>query len=41
MEQTVLSQWRGVARAQGVSYRDCDRIATAFAYPGFRLELPS
>ena len=38
MERTVLSRWYDIARAEGVSDQDCDRISSAFAYPGFRLE---
>ncbi len=41
MEQTVRSRWHAIARAQGVTERDCERIAGAFAYPGFRLRLPT
>jgi serine/threonine-protein kinase HipA len=36
MEKEVKASWREIARAQGVSPRDCDRIQGAFAYPGFR-----
>jgi serine/threonine-protein kinase HipA len=36
METQVRATWYGTARAAGVSERDCERIATAFAYPGFR-----
>ena len=39
MERTVLSRWYDIARAEGVTDQDCDRISGAFAYPGFRLEL--
>lgn len=35
-EAQVRSTWYATARAAGVSERDCARIATAFAYPGFR-----
>ena len=35
MEEHVRSQWYGVARSVGVSPRDCEKIAPAFAYPGF------
>jgi serine/threonine-protein kinase HipA len=37
MEDQVRATWRDVARRAGVSERDCDLIAGAFAYPGFRL----
>ena len=36
MLTTVQSQWFATARAAGVSDADGDRIAGAFAYPGFR-----
>lgn len=36
MEAQVRSRWYEVARREGVSERDCDGIAGAFAYPGFR-----
>ena len=39
MERTVLSRWYDIARAEGVTDQDCDRISGAFAYPGLRLEL--
>lgn len=39
MERTVHDRWYGIARAEGVTERDCDRISRAFAYPGFRLEV--
>ncbi len=38
MEAQVRGSWYAVARAAGVSERDCDKIASAFAYPGFREE---
>jgi serine/threonine-protein kinase HipA len=37
MEAQVSSTWYAVARAQGVSEKDCDKISRAFAYPGFGL----
>lgn len=37
MEAAVKSQWYGIARAAGVTERDCERVAGAFAYAGFRL----
>jgi len=40
MEHVVRERWHAIARNQGVADRDCERIATAFAYPGFRLPLP-
>lgn len=36
MEAQVRGSWYAIARAAGVSERDCERIASAFAYPGFR-----
>lgn len=36
MEAQVRARWYEVARREGVSERDCERIAGAFAYPGFR-----
>jgi serine/threonine-protein kinase HipA len=36
MEVQVRGTWYATTRAAGVSERDCERIATAFAYPGFR-----
>ena len=41
MEAVVRKRWYAVARNVGVSEADCDKIAGAFAYAGFRLELPS
>ncbi|MFQ5982198.1 MAG: type II toxin-antitoxin system HipA family toxin [Woeseiaceae bacterium] len=40
-EQIVKNRWYNVARKQGVTEQDCKRIATAFAYPGFRLPAPT
>jgi serine/threonine-protein kinase HipA len=39
MEATVKQQWYEVARREGVSEQDSQRIVTAFAYEGFRLPL--
>ena len=36
METQVRGTWYATARGAGVSERDCERIASAFAYPGFR-----
>ena len=36
MEEQVRGTWYATARAAGVSERDCEAIARAFAYPGFR-----
>ena len=38
MERQVRGLWYPTARAVGVTERDCDRIAGAFAYPGFSSE---
>jgi serine/threonine-protein kinase HipA len=38
MRERVKTSWYEVARGQGVSEKDCERIAGAFAYPGFDLE---
>lgn len=37
MEAQVKARWYPVARAAGVSEADCEGIASAFVYPGFRL----
>ena len=36
MEQQVRSLWHATARNAGVSEFDCEKISTAFVYPGFR-----
>ncbi|VWX57570.1 Type II toxin-antitoxin system HipA family toxin [Burkholderiales bacterium 8X] len=36
MEAQVKAEWFGVARAAGITPADCDRIAGAIAYEGFR-----
>jgi serine/threonine-protein kinase HipA len=38
MKDRVKGTWYETARTAGVSERDCERIAGAFAYPGFDLE---
>ena len=38
MRERVKGTWYEVARGAGVSEKDCERIAGAFAYPGFDLE---
>jgi len=38
MEQDIRNKWYDIARAEGVAEKDCEKIAGAFAYPGFRLE---
>lgn len=37
MEAIVRDNWYAVARREEVTDKDCDKITTAFAYPGFRL----
>lgn len=37
MEQIVRDRWYNIARAEGTTGQDCDRISSAFVYPGFRL----
>lgn len=37
MEARVRNTWYHIARAEGVSERDCEQIAGAFVYPGFGL----
>lgn len=39
MEAAVRARWYDVARGEGVSAADCNRIAGGFAYPGFRPRL--
>jgi serine/threonine-protein kinase HipA len=39
MEATVRQRWYEVARREGVSEEDCQRISSAFGYEGFRLSL--
>ena len=36
LEQQVRGLWWSTARGAGVSEQDCEKIAPAFAYPGFR-----
>ena len=38
MRDRVKKTWYDTARGAGVSEKDCERIAGAFAYPGFDLE---
>jgi len=40
IEKTVKSKWYDIARREGVKEKDCERIAGAFAYQGFRLQIP-
>jgi len=39
MERTVKDRWYEIARREGVTVKDCEKIAGAFAYPGFRLAI--
>ena len=39
MEQTVRDSWYDIARREGVTEKDCAKITSAFAYPGFRLTI--
>lgn len=41
MEKTIKNKWHEVARREGVSEKDCEKISGAFAYPGFRLKIRS
>ncbi len=38
VEQTVRNRWHAIARSEGVTEQDCERIIGAFAYQGFRSE---
>ena len=38
MEEYLTANWYSVARREGVTEKDCEKISTAFAYPGFWLE---
>ncbi|MDH4019635.1 MAG: HipA domain-containing protein [Xanthomonadales bacterium] len=40
IEEIVRSKWYDIARREGVTEKDCEKIASAFAYPGFRLDIP-
>ena len=39
METQVRGSWYAIARTTGVTARDCDKIAPALSYPGFRQSL--
>lgn len=41
MEQIIKGRWYDIARKTGVTEADCERITSAFAYPGFRLAAAS
>ena len=38
-EELVKARWYEIARGAGVSEKDCAKIAGAFVYPGFRIEI--
>lgn len=37
MENFIKNNWYAIARAEGVSEGDCEKISSAFVYPGFSL----
>lgn len=39
MEETIKNRWYEIARREGVSEKDGEKISSAFAYPGFRQDL--
>ena len=39
IEGIVKNKWYDIARREGVTEKDCERIASAFAYSGFRLKI--
>lgn len=39
LEAIVRDRWLGTLRSAGVSPQECERLARAFAYPGFRLPI--
>ena len=41
IEETVKSKWYDIARKAGVTEKDCEKIASAFAYTGFRMKIPA
>lgn len=38
MEEQVTTTWYETARREGISESDCEKIKSAFTYPGFRLK---
>ncbi len=38
MQKVVNSSWHALLRREGVSLADCEKLATAFNYPGFELD---
>jgi serine/threonine-protein kinase HipA len=41
IEEVITNRWYDITRREGVTEKDCERIASAFAYPGFRLKIPA
>jgi serine/threonine-protein kinase HipA len=41
IEAIVKRKWYDIARREGVTEKDCEKIACAFAYDGFRLKIPA
>lgn len=41
MEQIVREKWYEVARREGISDKDCQKIERALSYPGFRYKIPA
>ena len=41
IEEIVKRKWYDIARREGVTEKDCEKIASAFAYDGFRLKIPA
>jgi serine/threonine-protein kinase HipA len=39
MTEIVTNRWYDIARREGVTEKECEKIASAFVYPGFRLEI--
>lgn len=39
IEKTITDRWYDVARREGVTEKDCEKIASAFVYQGFRLKI--
>lgn len=36
IEAIIKARWLPIARAEGITEKDCERISGAFAYEGFR-----
>ncbi len=41
IEKTVANRWYEIARREGVTEKDCEKISSAFVYPGFSLKHPT